>query len=244
MKSLVAAFAFLTTLPVGTLVVCDAARVARSAAWFPLVGVFLGAVSAALAALFRNHLPPAIIAVLIVILEALITGALHYDGLADTADGFGGGKNREDILRIMRDHNIGSFGGLALAALVAMKVTAYALLVTQPDWIGAFLLVPTLGRWSILVLTAAFPYARASASVVDGMGRRTFLWGSILMLAILIVAASPRAWIAFGMVAAASLLFGLYCRRRIAGITGDTLGANLQLCECCALLVFLWRVNP
>jgi len=238
-KSLAAAFAFLTTLPIGAIVDCDAADVARSAAWFPVVGLFLGCASAALAAVLRNHLPLWIVAVALVALDVLLTGALHYDGLADTADGFGGGKDRDDILRIMRDHSIGSFGGIALAAVVAMKVAGYASLLTRTDWLAALLFTPALGRWSILALTAAFPYARPTVSVVHGIGKRTLALGSVLIVAAFLFARSARGWIALGAAAVISIAFGLYCRRRIGGITG-ALGANVQLCECGALLVFLW----
>ena len=177
MKSFVAALAFLTRVPVGRVAVFDTGDVARSAGWFPLIGVLLGAIYSGVASLLKSHLPLGLVAVLLLALDAIATGALHFDGLADTADGFGGGQSREDILRIMRDHSIGSYGGLALAACVALKVTAYAALLTQSNWIPALILIPALGRWSILLLTAALPYARPSASAIDGMGKRSLSSG-------------------------------------------------------------------
>lgn len=244
MKSFLAAVAFLTRLPVGRAAAFNTADVTHSAAWFPIIGVLLGMIYSLAAALLKNHLPFAIVAVLLVILDALITGALHFDGLADTADGFGGGRSREDALRIMRDHAIGSYGAVALAALVALKVTAYAALLKQSNWMAALILAPALGRWSILLLTAALPYARPSASVVEGMGKRSLFLGTGLVLLSLVVAMAGRAWIAAAVVMAVTAAFGLYCRRRIGGITGDTLGANLQLCESAALLTFLWARYP
>jgi adenosylcobinamide-GDP ribazoletransferase len=175
-----------------------------------------------------------------VMLDALATGALHFDGLADAADGFGGGKSREDILRIMRDHAIGSYGGVALIVLVTLKVAAYATLLNRSNWIPALILTPALGRWSILLLTATLPYARQSSSVIDGMGRRSLLQGTAAILVALVAAKSSRVWIAMAAVVALTAAFGLYCRRRIAGITGDTLGANLQLCESATLIAFVW----
>jgi adenosylcobinamide-GDP ribazoletransferase len=243
-KSFLAALAFLTRLPVGRLAVFGAADVAHSAGWFPVIGLLLGVTYAAAATIVRSHLPLSIVAVLLVSLDALVTGALHFDGLADTADGFGGGKSREDILRIMRDHAIGSYGGLALAALVALKVTAYAALPTHNNWIPALILTPALGRWSILLLTASLPYARPSESAIDGMGKRSLIWGTGVILVALLGASSVRAWVALAVVTAVTAAFGFYCRRRIGGITGDTLGANLQLCESAALLTFLWTGNP
>jgi adenosylcobinamide-GDP ribazoletransferase len=239
-KSFLTALAFMTRLPVGRAAVFDTADVTHSAGWFPLIGILLGLIYRLAAAVLRGHLPIAVVAVLLVILDALATGALHFDGLADTADGFGGGQSREDVLRIMRDHAIGSYGGVALATLVVFKVTAYAGLLAQSNWSIALILTPALGRWSILLLTATLPYARTSASVVDGMGRRALFWGTAVIIAALVTAMSARAWIAAAAVVAVSAVFGAHCRRRISGITGDTLGANLQLCESAALLTFLW----
>lgn len=240
MKSLLAAIAFLTRIPVGRFAAIDEAGVASSSGWFPLVGVLLGAIFALAAALLKDHLPLAVVAVLIVLLDSLLTGALHYDGLADTADGFGGGATREDILRIMRDHAIGSYGGVALIVVIALKVTSYEALLRQANWIPAVILTPALARWSVLLLTAALPYARPSASPAEGMGKRTLIGGTVLMAAALTIATSMRAWAVAAVVVAVTACFGSYCRHRIAGMTGDTLGANVQLCESAALLTFLW----
>jgi adenosylcobinamide-GDP ribazoletransferase len=243
-KSLVSAIAFLTRVPVGTIVTCDSSDVARSAGWFPFVGILLGATYSLAAALLKSHLPVVVVAVLLVILDALATGALHFDGLADAADGFGGGKNREDVLRIMRDHAIGSYGGFTLAAIVVLKVTAYAALLSQTNWIAALILTPSIGRWAILLLTATLPYARLSESVTEGMGTRSLLWGTVAISAALAATGSLRGCMAMVSVVVVTALFGCYCRRRIAGITGDTLGANLQLCESAVLLTFLWSGPP
>jgi adenosylcobinamide-GDP ribazoletransferase len=242
-KRFLAAVAFLTRLPVGRLVAFDAADVAQSAGWFPLIGILLGTIYSVAAVLLKDHLPPAVVAVLLVLLDALATGALHFDGLADTADGFGGGKSREDILRIMRDHCIGAYGGVALVVLVALKIAAYDAELSQSNWIPALILTPALGRWSILLLTATLPYARKTgqeAHPTYGMGKRALLWGTLAIALSLVGARNSRAWIAAAVVVAVTACFGFYCRRRIAGITGDTLGANVQLCESAALLAFLW----
>jgi cobalamin 5'-phosphate synthase/cobalamin synthase len=239
-KPFLAAIAFLTRFPVGKVAVFDAGDVARSAGWFPLIGLLLGTIHSLAAVLLKDRLPFYVVAVLLVVLDALATGGLHFDGLADAADGFGGGQSREDTLRIMRDHAIGSYGGLALAACVALKSAAYAALLKRSGWVPALILTPALGRWSILLLTAALPYARPSASAIDRMGKRSLLWGTAAILIAMAAARSGHAWAAMAVVAAVSAAFGFYCRRRIGGITGDTLGANLQLCESAALLAFLW----
>jgi adenosylcobinamide-GDP ribazoletransferase len=239
-KTFLGAVAFLTRIPVESIATIDAANVARSAGWFPLIGLLLGAIYSLAAAVLKDRLPLGVVAVLLVVLDALATGALHFDGLADAADGFGAGKNREDILRIMRDHAIGTYGGVTLVVLIAFKIAAYSALLDRSIWLPALVLTPALGRWSMLLLTATLPYARQSSSVVDGMGKRSLLWGTVALLVVLVAARSVRAWIATAAVLAITAAFGFYCRRRIAGITGDTLGANLQLSESVALLAFLW----
>jgi cobalamin 5'-phosphate synthase/cobalamin synthase len=240
-RSFAAAIAFLTRIPVGRWIEFDAADVARASGWFPFVGAILGALGCALAAGLRHHLPVAVAAVLLVALDALLTGGLHYDGLADTFDGFGGGKTREDVLRIMRDHCIGSYGGTALGLCLLLKVAAIAALLDGGDWWRALILGPALGRWSILLLTATVPYARQTTSVVEGMGKRALLWGTLAAAALVAGAQSGAAILALAFVAIWTAGFGRVCMRRIAGITGDTLGANEQMSEILVWLVFLWK---
>jgi len=242
-RSLLAAIAFLTRLPVGRKTAFDTADVARSSAWFPLIGLALGALYSLSGILLKDRLPPLVVGILLVALDAIAAGALHFDGLADTADGFGGGKTRDDVLRIMRDHAIGSYGGLALAAVVALKAAAYAALLPRIEWTAAVVLTPALGRWSILLLMGALPYARPGDSVIRATKRHVLVLGTLALAAALAVARSWRACLAAAAVLVVTTAFGYYCRRRIAGITGDTLGANLELSECAALLTFLWETQ-
>jgi cobalamin 5'-phosphate synthase/cobalamin synthase len=244
MKSLLAGIAFLTRLPVGRMAVFDAADVARSAGWFPAIGALLGLFYACAAWLLREHLSLAMVAILLVALDAVLTGALHFDGLADAADGFGGGKDREDVLRIMRDHAVGSYGATALILLVALKVAAYARLLSTAHWFYAIALTPVLGRWALVLLTGWLPYARSSPSVVGGMKRPATVWGTATAAVLMAATRYPRAWVAAAAVLFVTICFGSYSRRRIGGITGDVLGANLQLSESAALIAFLWAGRP
>ena len=240
MKPTLAAIAFLTRIPVGRVASFESSDVSRSAAWFPLIGLLLGAIYGGAGVLLRPYLPLGVIALLLVAIDALLTGALHLDGLADTADGFGGGKDREDVLRIMRDHHIGSYGAVAVILVIALKVTSYSILLTHSAWFRLSIVVPTLGRWSMLLLTATLPYARESQSVITGMRKSALIWGTLVTTAVLLLARSPRTWIATAAVVIVTAVFGLYCRGRISGVTGDALGANLELSESAALLAYLW----
>ena len=244
MRSPIAALAFLTRIPVGRWVVIGAGDVARSAAWFPLVGILLGAIYGAAAVLLHGHLPLAVVGIILVALDAVLTGALHYDGLADTADGFGGGKDRPDVLRIMRDHSIGSYGGVALILLITFKAAVYSALLARERWFEIIIITTTLGRWSMLLLTSTLPYARKNSSVIEGMGAGSLAVGTLTAGCALLACQLWRAWAAAGAVLIVTFCFGVYCRRRIGGVTGDTLGANLQFCESATLLAFLWTGRP
>ena len=229
MKSLAVAIGFLTRIPVNLNAGPDG--VGRSVRWFPLVGAGLGAVSVAIQYATRLGLPASVVAVLIVMAEAVLTGALHMDGLADTVDGFGGGRTRDDVLRIMRDSAIGSYGAVALILLIALQVTAIAALIGRRMAVPFLLLAPALGRWSIVPLARFLPYARPSESVAGNVGTMELLWASIVTTAIAVAAAGWRGLACGCAVAGASAVFGWLCHRRIGGVTGDTLGAAVQISQ-------------
>src|SRR5579872_5153072 len=166
-SQLAAALAFLTRVPLPSRLVFDAKDVGRSARWFPFIGLLIGGFLVAALQLLNRALPPLVSAFLIAAVDALLTGALHLDGLADTADGFGGGRTREDVLRIMRDHAIGSYGGVALVLAMALKIAAIAALIEAHRALPALVLAPLLGRWSAALLSATQDYARPAD---DGAG--------------------------------------------------------------------------
>lgn len=235
MKRLFAAIAFLTRAPLPAHWQFDAADVGRATPLFPLVGAGLGAVSAA--TLFAlAWLPPTLAAVLLVALAAWLTGALHMDGLADTADGFGGGRTREDALRIMRDHCIGTYGAVALILLIVVKVLAIGALIERDAALPYLILAPALGRWTTVALSFLLPYARRGegglgAAVTDHVGWAELSEATIIAGALtLFVAGRSGAW-CWLVVLVVTAFNARLCRRKIGGVTGDTLGANTEACE-------------
>jgi adenosylcobinamide-GDP ribazoletransferase len=243
-RQFAAAIAFLTRVPMPSRIVFDAKDVGRSVRWFPLIGLIIGGILVAALPLFTPVFPPLVAAFLVAAVDALLTGALHLDGLADSADGFGGGRAREDTLRIMRDHAIGAYGALALILVIATKAAALAALIERHR-AGTYLaLTPMLGRWSVVLLSATQPYARRSdqegaspgGAVSDFVGRVELAIGSAIALLIAYVLAQWRGVAAALLVLAASALWGWYSRRRIGGITGDTLGAAVEISETLVLL--------
>jgi cobalamin 5'-phosphate synthase/cobalamin synthase len=246
-QQLAAAIAFLTRLPAPSRVAFGAKEIGRSARWFPLIGLVIGGCLVAALQLFTLVFPPLLTAFLIAAIDALLTGALHLDGLADTADGFGGGRSREDVLRIMRDHAIGSYGAVALVLVIAVKATALAAMIDRHRAVAWLALMPMLGRWSVVLLSAMQPYARRSdqdgappgGSVSDFVGRVELIVASATALPIAYVLVGLRGLAAALLVLAVSGIWGWYCRRRIGGITGDTLGASVEISEALVLLAGL-----
>jgi len=245
MLQLAAALAFLTRIPIARRTVIDAKDVARSSRWFPLVGALLGGIYIAAMLLLGPYLPPFVVAVIIVGLEALLTGMMHLDGVADTADGFGGGLTRDDVLRIMRDHAIGSYGAGALIFVIALKLATIVGLVVGPLAVPALLLAPVLGRWSAVLLSATEDYVRpldarpaSPGSPSRWIGRRELIIATGLAAPVAVFAGHGRGVAAMAAAAAGTLLWGRWCRRRIGGVTGDTIGVGVEISECLTLLIF------
>jgi adenosylcobinamide-GDP ribazoletransferase len=234
-----AALAFLTRLPVPRYSVFDAKDVGRAARWFPLVGALLGGIYVAALWLLGRVFPPLVTSVMIVGIEAAITGGMHFDGIADTADGFGGGRTREDVLRIMRDHAIGAYGAIALILVIGLKIATVAALIDTGRASHALLLAPVLGRWSAVLLSATESYARPTGSPTQFVGRTEFIVATLTAVPVSVAIDLWRGTASFGLVAIGSAWWGWRCRRRIGGVTGDTLGAGIEVAECLVLLLFV-----
>jgi len=245
MRLLWIAISFLTRLPVGN-VSCTAIDVGRASRWFPLAGALLGAIYIGAWKVLTPVFPALVVAVLIAIVDAVLTGALHLDGLADTADGFGAGRTRDDVLRIMRDHAVGSYGASALVLAMALKIAAVNTAIAEARAMPALLLAPVWGRWSSVFSAAIAGYARPkeddSPRSVGSPGR--FVGRTELIVAsatAAIAAAALRSWrgaIASAIAVIIATGWTIACRRRLGGITGDTLGAGIVMVECAVLLVF------
>lgn len=241
MRRLLHAIAFLTRLPVPGAPIGGGADVGRAALFFPAAGALLGGLLALAARALAPRLPPLPLAALLVALLAALTGALHLDGLADTADGFGGGRTREDVLRIMRDHAVGAYGATALVLVLLLDAALIAALLERGRAAPWLVVVPALARWVPVALSRFLPYARAGgglgAAVTDHGGALELVGATLLALALALGLAGPPGLLAFAAVALLAITHGLACRRRIGGVTGDALGAGVELAQALALLV-------
>jgi adenosylcobinamide-GDP ribazoletransferase len=234
-----AAVAFLTVVPVGHL---DAgpADVGRGTVFFPVVGAGVGAVAALVAWAVAQVLPATVAGLAAVAAGAVLTGALHLDGLADTADGYGG-RTRERALEIMRDHSVGTFGVVALVVDVGLRTAAVAALAGRPHGLLFLVAAGALSRSAAAALGVLLPDARASrggglAALLDGVAPWRPAVAAVLGVGVAVLCAGWAGIAAALAVAAVAGLWGWHCRRRLGGVTGDTLGAASEAGEVLVLL--------
>jgi adenosylcobinamide-GDP ribazoletransferase len=243
-QEMVIAFQFLTRIPMPA-TNFDANSLSRSIKFFPLVGLVVGSGAVLLQRLTIRHFDHPITALLVLIYLVLITGCFHEDGLADSADGFGAGRNRDQILMIMKDSRIGSYGA---TALVLSLLARYLLLLSLPlEHFAAFVVSSqVLSRWSSLPLSCLLPAAREQNSQAAQIAKLTSKSSLVIasLFSFAIVAFLLR-WSAIGPIFLAILtvaLSGWVYFRRIGGVTGDCFGATNQLTEIAVYLCGVW--NP
>jgi cobalamin 5'-phosphate synthase/cobalamin synthase len=239
LRAALAAVTFLTIVPVGRGVELDAEDVGRAGPLFPLVGAAIGAIMGATAWELAKHVDATVAAAVAVAVGALVTGALHLDALADTADGLGG-HTREDALRIMRDHHLGSFGVVALVLDLLIKTAAVAGLAARHSPVDALIAAGALSRAVPSPLAAALPYAQPSPGKGGAIGQRTSA-GQALVAVLLAMAIAGLALhgnaLPAAITAAVVVLLAAVFARRLGGITGDVLGAACETCETAVLVV-------
>ncbi|MBB2190068.1 adenosylcobinamide-GDP ribazoletransferase [Gluconacetobacter azotocaptans] len=236
---LLAGLGLLTRLPVGWLARgVGPVDMARSVWTWPLVGLGAGAVGGAvLAGLSLAGVPGLPAAGWAVAVQILLTGGLHEDGLADMADGFGGGRDRARKLEIMRDSRIGAYGVLALGLSLLVRATAAA---ATPHPIAAMAVAGALSRATMTGVLAALPPARSDgiAGTMGGIPRPALGAGLLLSaLAAAWLVAPARATAACLAAAVSAAGIARLARRQIGGQTGDVLGGTASIAECAILTV-------
>ncbi len=237
MTGLVVAARYLTIVPVPGRATAGAEALGRAAPWFPVVGFGLGALLVGVDWLADLLFPSLLAALVTVTAWKALSGGLHLDGLADCLDGLGG-RDPEHRLLIMRDSRIGAFGALGLILILLLEVAAVAELPAPTRW-RTLLVLPALARATPPLLGRAFRPARAEG---HGAGFRAGLGPMAAPLA-LALGLGP-AWVALGLTglaaAAASigaaLALAAFMAARLAGVTGDVLGAAVEVAELVGLL--------
>jgi len=213
---------------------------ANSMAFFPLVGMSIGVSLVVLRRIFY-YLPvsPLIGDTLILIVWIWLSGGLHLDGFADSVDGFSGGHNKEEILKIMKDSATGAKGVVALVSLLLLK---FVLLVEMPLLLkdAVLFFTPTIGRWSMVIAAFLSKPARTKDSMgklfMDYVSWREVIFASLTLAVVGFLLFKlyflPLLIIAMGIV----LLILKHCQKKIGGISGDVLGAINEIVEVFILL--------
>lgn len=230
------ALMLLTRLPAGRLPVPSPGLAA--ARWaFPLVGLVVGLTGwAAQAGLLALGLAPAIAALAALASMALVTGGLHLDGLADFADGMGGGRDRAHRLEILRDSRIGSYGVLALIFGLGFSGIGLASVAGGLP-MAMFLLAAVASRLAMLVVLDRLPPARVDGLGYQASGAAPMAWlPGLLATVALCVWIGPGALPVLAAIAAAAGIVARIALRKIGGQTGDVLGAAQATAETAAFL--------
>ncbi|MBS1207642.1 MAG: cobalamin synthase [Proteobacteria bacterium] len=240
------ALGYFTRVPVPAWVGWSSFELNRATRYFPLVGLLVGGFSALVLWAALQCLPGPVAVGLSMLASLIVTGAFHEDGLADSADGFGGGWGKAQVLAIMKDSRIGTYGAIALGMALLLKFATLHALGIQA--LLALPLVHAASRVPPLLIMAGMTYVREDDStrakpVAEGLGVADWLPGVLLGCAPLLAAVcfgylDPlRATAMLLGVSGAGLLCARYFHGRIGGYTGDALGASQQVCELTGYLV-------
>jgi adenosylcobinamide-GDP ribazoletransferase len=238
MMGLLTAVSFLTVVPVGAGGLPKEGQFGRTIVWFPLVGTLIGLALAGVDWCGRAAWDSYVAAALVIGAGILITGGLHLDGIMDTADAVFSRRDRAGMLVVMRDSRVGALGVAAGASVLLAKFAAYGHLAGPEHW-HVIAAAPAMGRLSIAVAVAVFPYARA-----DGTGARFVAETRVRHIVGALLIASAIGVGLFGPTGAAlapavlvvSLAMGWEARRRLGGLTGDVYGAMNEMVELATLL--------
>ena len=232
---------FLTVLPVANADGSAGERLGR--AYFPAIGALIGALAAVSFVVAGAAATPLFAGATAVAVLCLLTGAIHLDGLADSADGLLGSGDAERRLAVMRDPRLGSYGVTAIVVVLVLDVAALASM-SPARAIAALIVAGALSRLATLSVIAFVPYVRGSGLGVaawDARRRGFDLAVGAASAALVCLLDWRRALIALPVVALAALALVALARRRVGGATGDVCGATAELCQLATLIVFAVR---
>lgn len=236
------ALGFLTILPVDRSLQATPERLGRSMALFPAAGLLMGLILVVLNSLMDALIPRAVLDCLLLLILIVITGALHLDGIADLLDGLAGGKDREGILRIMKDSRVGAMGVVGLVMLLLLKYLCLFNLPLELKSSGLIFMLAA-GRWVQVVLAASCRYLRGSegtgAAFLEYAGERELLIASGSLIAVALVLFGLQGIFLIFLLGIAAILLIKYFEMRLGGVTGDVLGAASELIEVLSLLLVL-----
>ena len=243
MKPLLIALQFLTILPIRISEIKER-DFGASLLYFPIVGLGIGLVLS-LSVFLLSSLPVLIKSAIILTVSTIITGGIHLDGLADTCDGFYGNKSKEEILEIMRDSRIGVMAVVGLVTLLLLKFSLIASLSNEILW-KALIVMAVFSRWTQCLACSNSAYARKEGKAkyfIEYASKRDVFIGGLFSLALFVLLMQIKGIILFLVSAPVIFLFLQYIKKKIGGMTGDTIGAASEVAEVLILLFFSIIIN-
>jgi len=238
MNGLISAIEFLTTIPIRS----KNFSLQKSIVFFPIVGMIIGSILVGANILLKLVFPKMICDAITVVILILLTGALHLDGFADTIDGFFGGRNKNEILKIMSDEHIGAFAVVGIFCLLLLK---FIFIFQMPDNIlyPALILMPILGKFSMVISLVKGNPAKNNglgSIFLGNAGLLTLIVSGIVTLSCCAFFLNARGVYLFIIISLIALSFKEYFTAKIDGLTGDTMGAIHEITELCVLVtIFL-----
>jgi len=234
--------AFLTIFPVAQELEMTPERLARSMAFFPAVGLSLGLMLVFLNWMLAPLIPLAVLDCLLLLILISVTGALHLDGIADLIDGLAGGKDREGVLRIMKDSRVGAIGVVGLVMVLLLKYLSLYHVPLEHKY-AALMFMPAAGRWIQVALAGVCRYIRDEGGTggvfVDNVGEREMLIATVTLALAAVILFGLKGLLLTLLIGGVGLLLWRYFEKRLGGVTGDVLGAATEIVEVASLILIL-----
>lgn len=234
MRSFLIALQFLTSIPVRLKAGTTDKELAKSMAYFPLVGLLIGITLAFAYGIFNLIFSHPINCALILILNVILTGGLHIDGFIDTFDGIASRSDRKKTLEIMRE---GRPGAIGIAAAILLFLLKYSLLTSLPKGTieAALIAMTTLSRWSLVISSGLYPYAREGEGLggkfIKGLSVKEGFTSTVIALLVGAFIFKLKFLVLIPAIAVLFIGFNTYFYKKLGGITGDTLGALNEIVE-------------
>lgn len=243
MKPLFSAIKFLTIIPIPETWAGKENELVKSVLFYPIVGLILGMCLILGQVILSGFLPDALVVIGLICLSTLLTGALHLDGLADTADGFFSSRPRERMLEIMKDSHTGVMGATGVIFLLVIKGTALFYIPESIRW-QILLLFPVAGRSSLLLHWSILGYARKEGGIASIFNKKYIIRaaaaGVIVCAGMSWIISGGNGILAFVLTLLYTAVISIYVHRKIGGMTGDTLGA---VCETSEVMFLIGMVS-
>lgn len=230
-----AAITFFTRIPIWKIIDIPVENYAKIICFWPLTGWITGGITAAVWLGFSMIFPPIVAIILAFVIRILLTGGFHEDGLGDFFDGFGGGKTKADILRIMKDSHVGSY---ALIGMIFYYLLLINTLVSIPKEAiaGVIFVADPVAKLLTAIMMNFLPYARTeseskSKTLYDKLTPTRLIFAGLFGLLPLFLFSNQALWLSVVAPICVTLFMFLYVKKKIGGYTGDICGATALLSE-------------